>query len=124
MLVSHSLTLRFRVSKLDSFEARVLFQFCLTTQRSLSLSDLSGKIVGPLVTRYKLINNNNFKDRSFQQYLVLDILTNPVRVTLTKKGNIVGKNPPPVSLFTYYSLKIKFSPFLKCQPATIPCKQG
>ena len=124
MLVSHSLTLRFRVSKLDSFEARVLFQFCLTTQRSLSLSDLSEKIVGPLVTRYKLINNNNFKDRSFQRYLVLDILTNPVRVTLTKKGNIVGKNPPPVSLFTYYSLKIKFSPFLKCQPATIPCKQG
>ena len=124
MLVSHSLTLRFRVSKLDSFEARVLFQFCLTTQRSLSLSDLSGKIVGPLVTRYKLINNNNFKDRSFQRYLVLDILTNAVRVTLTKKGNIVGKNPPPVSLFTYYSLKIKFSPFLKCQPATIPCKQG
>ena len=124
MLVSHSLTLRFRVSKLDSFEARVLFQFCLTTQRSLSLPDLSGKIVGPLVTRYKLINNNNFKDRSFQRYLVLDILTNPVRVTLTKKGNIVGKNPPPVSLFTYYSLKIKFSPFLKCQPATIPCKQG
>ena len=124
MLVSHSLTLRFRVSKLDSFEARVLFQFCLTTQRSLSLSDLSGKIVGPLVTRYKLINNNNFKDRSFQRYLVLDILTNPVRYTLTKKGNIVGKNPLPVSLFTYYSLKIKFSPFLKCQPATIPCKQG
>ena len=124
MLVSHSLTFRFRVSKLDSFEARVLFQFCLTTQRSLSLSDLSGKIVGPLVTRYKLINNNNFKDRSFQRYLVLDILTNPVRVTLTKKGNIVGKNPLPVSLFTYYSLKIKFSPFLKCQPATIPCKQG
>ena len=124
MLVSHSLTFRFRVSKLDSFEARVLFQFCLTIQRSLSLSDLSGKIVGPLVTRYKLINNNNFKDRSFQRYLVLDILTNPVRVTLTKKGYIVGKNPPPVSLFTYYSLKIKFSPFLKCQPATIPCKQG
>ena len=124
MLVSHSLTLRFRVSKLDSFEARVLFQFCLATQRSLSLSDLSGKIVGPLVTRYKLINNNNFKDRSFQRHLVLDILTNPVRVTLTKKGNIVGKNPPPVSLFKYYSLKIKFSPFLKCQPATIPCKQG
>ena len=124
MLVSHSLTLRFHVSKLDSFEARVLFQFCLTTQRSLSLSDLSGKIVGPLVTRYKLINNNNFKDRSFQRYLVLDILTNPVRVTLTKKGYIVGKNPLPVSLFTYYSLKIKFSPFLKCQPATIPCKQG
>ena len=124
MLVSHSLTLRFRVSKLDSFEARVLFQSCLTTQRLLSLSDLSEKIVGPLVTRYKLINNNNFKDRSFQRYLVLDILTNPVRVTLTKKGNIVGKNPPPVSLFTYYSLKIKFSPFLKCQPATIPCKQG
>ena len=91
MLVSHSLTLRFRVSKLDSFEARVLFQFCLTTQHSLSLPDLSGKIVGPLVTRYKLINNNNFKDRSFQRYLVLDILTNPVRVTLTKKRQHCGE---------------------------------
>ena len=56
--------------------------------------------------RVKLINNNNFKDRSFQQYLILDILTNPVRVTLTKKGKILGKNPLPVSLFTYYSLRI------------------
>ena len=118
MLVSHSLTLRFRVSKLDSFEARVLFQFCLTTQRSLSLSNLSGKIVGPLVTRYKLINNNNFKDRSFQWYLVLDILTNPVRVTLTKKVTFWG-----ISLFSNYSLKTKFASFLKSWPATIPCKR-
>ena len=54
-------------------------------------SDLSGKIVGPLVTRYKLINNNNFKDRSFQWYHVLDILTNPVRVTLTKKRQHCGE---------------------------------
>ena len=72
----------------------------------LSLPELSSKIEGPLLTGYKLINNNNFKDRSFQRYLILDILTNPVRVTLTKKGNILGKNPLPVSLFTYYSLKI------------------
>ena len=65
------------------------------------------KIEEPLLAGYKLINNNNnFKDRSFQRYLILDILTNPVRVTLTKKGNILGKNPLPVSLFTYYSLKI------------------
>ena len=72
----------------------------------LSLPDLSRKIKGPLLAGYKLRNNNNFKDRSFQWYLILDILTNPVRVTLTKKGNILGKNPLPVSLFTYYSLKI------------------
>ena len=72
----------------------------------LCLPDLSRKIEGPLLTVYKLINNNNFKDRSFQRYLILDILTNPVRVTLTKKGNISWKNPLPVLLFTYYSLKI------------------
>ena len=72
----------------------------------ISLPDLSRKIEGPQLARYKLINNNNFKDRSFQPYLILDILTNPVRVTLTKKGNILGKNPLPVLLFTYYSLKI------------------
>ena len=52
----------------------------------------------------------------FQRYLVLDILTH-------KKGNILGKNPLPVTLFTYYSLKIKFVPFLKSKPATIPCKR-
>ena len=71
-----------------------------------SRPDLSKKIEGPLLAGYKLINNNNFKDRSFQQYLILDILTNPVRVTLTEKGKILGKNPLPVSLFTYYSLRI------------------
>ena len=73
----------------------------------LSLPDLPRKIEGPLLTGYKMIHNNNFKDRSFQRYLILDIiLTNPVRVTLTKKGNILGKNPLPVLMFTYYSLKI------------------
>ena len=72
----------------------------------LSLPDLSRKIEGPLLAGYILINNNNFKDRSFQRYPVLEILTNPVRVTLPKKGNILGKNLLPVSLFTYYSLKI------------------
>ena len=71
----------------------------------LSLPNLSRKIKGPLLAGYKLINNNNFKDRSFQPYLILDILTNPVRVTLTKKGNILRKNPLPVSLHTS-SLKI------------------
>ena len=39
-----------------------------------------------------------------------------------KKGNILRKNPRPISLLTYYSLKIKFVPFLKSYPATIPCK--
>ena len=91
MLISQSSRLGFRISKLDLFEAQVLFQFL---------------IEGPLLAGYKLINNNNFKDRSFQQYLILDILTNPVGVTLTKKGKILGKNPLPVSLFTYYSLRI------------------
>ena len=59
--------------------------FFLVTQRSLSLPNLSWKIKGPLLAGYKLINVNLSKDRSFQQYLVLDILTDPVRVTLTKK---------------------------------------
>ena len=40
----------------------------------------------------------------------------------SQKRNILGKNPLPISLFTYYYLKIKFVPFLKSQPATIPCK--
>jgi len=35
----------------------------------------------------------------------------------------LGKNPLPISPFTYYYLKIKFVPFLKSQPATIPCKR-
>ena len=91
------------VLKLNSFEAQVLFRFCL----------LSRKIKRPLLGGYKLINNNFFKKRSFQQYLFLDILTNPVRVTLTKRGIILGKNQLLILLFTYYSLKIKFAPFLK-----------
>ena len=41
------------------------------------------------------------KDISFQRYLVLDILTNPERVTLTKKGNFLEKNPLPIWLRTY-----------------------
>ena len=35
----------------------------------------------------------------------------------------MGKNPLPISLFTCYSLKVKLVPFLKSQPATIPCKR-
>ena len=60
-----------------------------------------------------MVSNNVSKDKSFQGYLVLDILTNPDRVTLAKKGNILGKNPFPISLFAYYYLKIEFFPFLK-----------
>ena len=41
-----------------------------------------------------------------------DILTNPDSYT-HKKGKILGKIPLPISLFTYYSLKINFVPFLK-----------
>ena len=87
------------------------------TMLLLSLPDLCRKIEGPLLAGYKLRNNNNFKDRSFQRYLILDILTKP-RQSYTpkiKKGNILGKNPLPISLFsTYYAvLKIKFVPFPK-----------
>ena len=32
-----------------------------------------------------MVSNNVSKDKSFQGYLVLDILTNPDRVTLAKK---------------------------------------
>ena len=91
MLVSQNSRLGFCVLELDSFKARVLFRFCLITQRSLSLPNLSRKIEGPLLTGHKLINNNFFKDNSFQQNLVFDILTNPVRVTLTKKVTFWGK---------------------------------
>ena len=54
-----------------------------------------------------------FENCTFQRYLVLDFPTNPERVTLTKKVIFWGKKPMPISLFTYYSLKIKFIPFLK-----------
>ena len=50
---------------------------------------LSRKIQGPLLAGYKFINF--FNDRFFQRYLVLDILTNPVRVTLMKKVTFWGK---------------------------------
>ena len=33
------------------------------------------------------------------------------------------ENPLPISLFTFYSLKARFVPFLKGWPATIPCKR-
>ena len=66
----------------------------------------------------KLVGNNVSKDRSFLQYLVWDILTNPDRVTLAKTGNKAN-----FALLTYYSLKIKFVPFLTSQPTTIPGKR-
>ena len=89
--VSWNSRLSFCISKLDLFEAWVLFRFCLFTEHSLSLPDSYRKIDGPLLAGYKLIYNNFFKDRSFQWHLVLDILTNPVRVTLTKKVTFGGK---------------------------------
>ena len=61
-----------------------------------------------------MVSNNVIKNRSFHRYLVLDILTDPNRVTHTKKSNILRKNPLPISLFTRYSsLKIKFASFLE-----------
>ena len=48
----------------------------------------------------------------------MHILTNSNRVQHTKKG----ENPLLILPFTYYSLKIKFVPFLKSWPVTIPCK--
>ena len=64
--------------------------FVSSLQRSLSLTDLSRKIEGPLLAGCKLINNF-FKNRSFQRYLVFDILTNPDRGTLAKKVTFWGK---------------------------------
>ena len=90
----------------------------------LSLPELSRKIEGPLLAGYKLINNNNFKDRSFQRYLTLDILTNPVKVTLNKKGNILGKDPLSASLFTYYSWKINLPLSWKVSQPQFHAKQG
>ena len=52
-----------------------------------------------LVGVNKSVSNNVSIDRSFQRYLVLDILTNPDRVILTKKEHF-GENPLPISLFT------------------------
>ena len=114
MLVSRNSRLGFCVLKLDSFKARVLFRFCLVTQRFLSLPNLSRKIEGPLLAGHKLINNNFFKDNSFQQNLVLDILNKLSCQSYThEKGNILGKNPLLILLFAYYSFKIKIAPFLK-----------
>ena len=83
MLVSWNSRLGFLISKLDLFEAQVLFRFCLITQRSLSLPDLSRKIERLLLARYKLINNltsskiDLSRDALFWRSVVLDILTNP-----------------------------------------------
>ena len=52
-----------------------------------------------LVGVNKSVSNNVSIDRSFQRYLVLDILTNPDRAILTKKQHF-GENPLPISLFT------------------------
>ena len=59
-------------------------------------------------TKLKPVNLDLSSNTSFR-----DILTNPDRVTLTKKGKILGKIPLTISLFTYYSLKTKFVPYLK-----------
>ena len=40
-----------------------------------------------------------------------------------KKKQHFGENTLPISLFTYYSLKIKFLPFLKSWPVAILCKR-
>ena len=42
------------------------------------------------------------------------IPTNPNTELLSEKSNILEKNPLLISLFTYYSLKSKSFPFLKC----------
>ena len=79
------------VSRNSIRSRREFLFFFFVTHGSLSPPNLSRKIEGPLLAGYKLININISKDRSFQQYLVLDILTNPVRVTLTKKVTFWGK---------------------------------
>ena len=57
------------------------------------------------VKAIKLLSSNFSKDTSFQPYLISEILTNPDRVTHTKKQvTFWGKNPLPVLTFSYYSL--------------------
>ena len=52
-------------------------------------------------------------DRSFHWYPILEILTNPDRVTHKKPSNILGKK----------STAKTFVPFLESWPARIPCKR-
>ena len=89
MLVSWNSRLGFLISKLDLFEAQVLFRFCLITQRSLSLPDLSRKIERPLLARYKLTTTSSkidlSRDALFWRSVVLDILTNPEGQRKAKK---------------------------------------
>ena len=102
----HRFSESFRVANItkagfSKLKTRALLRFCFITQRTLSLPDSPRKIERPLLGGYKLTNNNFFKDRSLQRYLVLDILTNPVRVTLTKKVTFGEK---PTTNFTVYRL--------------------
>ena len=60
----------------------------------------------------KLVSNNVSKDRSFRRYLVLDILPNPYRVTLTKKVTFWGKITVNFAVYVLL-LKIKIVPLLK-----------
>ena len=49
----------------------------------------------------KLLSNDFRKGRPLQRYFILEILTNPAKVTNKKPTNILGKNPEPLSLFNY-----------------------
>ena len=66
-----------------------MFWFCLITQRSLSLPDLSRKIERPLLARYKLTTTSSkidlSRDALFWRSVVLDILTNPEGQRKAKK---------------------------------------
>ena len=76
---------------------------------------------------------SNNVTKSFQRYLVLDILTNPNNVTLTEKVAFLGKSTANVTVYLLLfdkshnvwllSLKIKFFPCLKSWLATIIYKK-
>ena len=115
MLVSRNSRLGFRVLKLDLFESIRLPDLNKEDRRASSLLAgyhlVSNINFNQSINLFKVIawdwgcpqypsrglmceacdKRQQIKDRSFQRYLVLDILTNPDRVTLTKKVKFWGK---------------------------------
>ena len=46
-----------------------------------------------------------------------------IELQTKKTSNILGKNPLPILLFTYYALQIKFLSLLEKKPAKISCER-
>ena len=59
-----------------------------------------------------LASSENSKNSAFYRYFILHISYNPDTVTHKKPINVLGKNPPPILLLTYFFLQIYFVPYL------------